>query len=92
MNKSIRQIARESGVNHSAISKVINGKYNADPKKIFEKIVRAIGGVNIPAEKYDELLLMLDSARFPQKFQPLHRTAAWLYDLISTAKKNEEQK
>jgi len=91
MSKSIRQIAKESGVDHSAISKVINGKYKADPKKIFEKIIRAIGGVNIPLEKYDEMLEMLNSARFPQKFQSAHRTASWLYDLISTAKKKEKE-
>lgn len=96
VSKSIRQIAKESGVDHSAISKVINGKYKADPKKIFEKIIRAIGGVNIQAEKYDDILEMLNSARFPAKFGKAQRTAAWLYNLIETdqrnANKNEEQK
>lgn len=92
MAKSIRQIAKESGVDHSSISKIINGKYKADPKNVFEKIIRTMGGVNIPIEKYDEILEMLTSARFPQKFQAAHRTASWLYDLITTAKKNEDKK
>lgn len=88
MSKSIRQIAKESGVDHSAISKVINGKYKADPRKIFEKIIRAIGGVNIQADKLDDIIEMLDSARFPAKFGKAQRTASWLYELICTEKKN----
>jgi DNA transposition AAA+ family ATPase len=92
MLKSIRQIEREAGISHGAIGKILKGKYKANPKNIFEKILGSIGGVNIPPDRYDEILEMLDNARLPQKFQAAHRTASWLYDLVTTAKKTDKEK
>lgn len=88
--KSLRQIAKEAGVSHSTLSKIANGKIPAS-KKTVEKLLASIGGVNIPQERYTEILQMLDSARFPAKFGQAQRTAAYLYDLIATANKQEQK-
>lgn len=85
---SIRQIAKDAGVSHSSISKILNGKYGADPKNILEKILRSVGGINIPPDKFDELLEMLNESRFPAKFNGAQRTATWLYDRLMEAKES----
>ena len=90
MAKSLRTIAKESGIDHSTLSKVARGKYAGNTAKIIDKLLKSLGGVNIPKEKFDEILGMLDQARFPQKFQSAHRTAAWLYDNILQTKKSLE--
>jgi len=85
--KSLRTIAKEAGIDHSALSKVARGKYKANPKGVIDKLLKSIGGVNIPTDKLEEILQMLNKARFPVKFQEAHRTAAWLYEIVSTANK-----
>jgi transcriptional regulator with XRE-family HTH domain len=90
MAKSLRTIAKESGISPGTLSRIANGKYKANPKSIIDKLLKSITGVNIPPDKFDEVLEMLDNARFPQKFQTAHRTAAWLYDNILQTKKSLE--
>lgn len=89
--KSIRSIAREMGIDHSTLSKIQNGKYNADPKNIIQKLLKHFGGVHVPTDRIDDLLEMLDNARFPAKFQNCQRTASWLYETLTDAKNKQEK-
>ncbi len=89
--KSLRSIAKEIGVSHSSLSKILNGKYNADPSNIVKKLIERIDGVFIPADKYDDILEMLDNARFPARFGRSQRTATRLYDTIMEAKKSKTE-
>lgn len=84
---SLRSIAKELDLSHSTLSKILNGKYNADPKKVVDKLIGLLGGVHIPESRYDEILQFLESARLPAKFSASHRAATWLYETISDAKK-----
>ncbi len=88
---SIRQIARDAGVSHTSISKILNGKYGADPKNILEKIIRSIGGINIPPDKYDDLIEMLEDCRLPSKFGKSQRTATWLWERLIAAKQSDNK-
>lgn len=87
---SLRSIAKENGISHSTLVRVLNGTYKGNSQKIMAKIINNIDGVIIPREKFLDILKMLDFARFPQKFQSAHRTASWLWDIINTA--NNKQK
>lgn len=89
---SLRKIAKDLGVDHSTLSKVLNGKYNASTKNVFDKLLKSINGVIIPVDKYEELMTMLDKARFPAKFGEAHRTATWLWDKLNEAKSKLENK
>jgi transcriptional regulator with XRE-family HTH domain len=88
--KSLRTIAKESGISPGTLSRIASGKYKANPKGIIDKLLKGITGVNIPPDRFGEVLEMLNQARFPQKFQAAHRTAAWLYDVILQTKKTLE--
>lgn len=90
-NVSLRQFAKAIGMSHSTLSKIANGKYKADTKNVFKKILSNITGVVIPAEKYQEVITMLNDARF-SKFGETSRTAAWLYSLLESAQKSEHKK
>jgi hypothetical protein len=87
---SLRSIAKQNGISHSTLSRMIAGKYKGANSRILGKIIGNIDGVIIPRDKFLEILKMLDMARFPQKFQSAHRTASWLWDVINTA--NNKQK
>lgn len=89
---SLRKLAEGMGLSHSTLSKILNGKYNADSRHVFEKLLSSMNGLLIPAEKYEELLEMLDKARFPAKFGSAQRTATWLWDTVKTAKHNLEKR
>ena len=82
---SLRSIAKQMGVSHTTLSRVMNNKYQGDNTKVLSKLLDSIDGVIIPREKFLEILKMLDLARFPQKFQSAHRTASWLWDTINKA-------
>ena len=82
---SLRSIAKENNISHSTLIRVLNGTYKGNSQKIMARIINNVDGVIIPNEKFLEVLKMLDLARFPQKFQSVHRTAAWLWDIINTA-------
>ncbi len=92
MGKSIRQISKEIGVSHSTLSRILNGKYDSDPANVIRKLLDNINGVIIREDQYDEILEMLDSARFPSKFGKAQRTATYLYDLVLKAKGIKEKK
>jgi len=92
MGKSIRRISKEIGISHSTLSRILNGKYDSDPSNIIKKLLDNINGVIIREEQYDEILEMLDSARFPSKFGKAQRTATYLYDLVLNAKIKKEGK
>ena len=83
---SLRLLAKQLGVSHTTLSKIANGNYNANPQKIFKKILDNIQGAMIPQSKYDEILNMLNDASF-DKFGKTSRTAAWLFSLIEEAKR-----
>ncbi len=89
-NTSLRAFAKSIGVSHSTLSKIANNKYGADTGKVFKKILSHVNGVVIPADKYDEILAMLNDAKFP-KFGETSRTASWLYDVVETALQKVEK-
>lgn len=82
---SLRQIAKQNGMSHSTLIRVLNGTYKGNTQNILAKIIGNVDGVIIPREKFLDVLKMLDVARFPMKFQSAHRTAAWLWDTINAA-------
>lgn len=82
---SLRQLARQNDISHSTLIRVLNGTYKGNSQRILAKIIGNVDGVVIPREKFLDVLKMLDMARFPQKFQSAHRTAAWLWDIINQA-------
>ena len=88
---SLRKTAKAIGVDHSTLSKVLSGKYPANAKNVVEKILNSINGIIIPADKYEDLLQMLDKARFPAKFGSAQRTATWLWDQVHQAKRNSQK-
>lgn len=89
-NQSLRALAKQIGISHSALVKIANGKYEANPQNVFRKIISHIQGVVIPAEKYDDILEMLNAARFV-RFGQTSRTAAWLYEQVEQAKRRAEK-
>jgi len=89
-NQSLRQLAKQIGISHSALVKISNGSYAANPQHVFKKIISHIQGVVIPAEKYDDILEMLNAARF-DRFGETSRTAAWLYNQVEQAKRRAEK-
>ena len=89
---SLRQVAKQNGISHSTLSRMIAGKYKGDNAKVLGKIIGNIDGVIIPRDKFLEILKMLDLARFPQKFQSAHRTAAWLWEIINNAQNKSVKK
>lgn len=89
---SLRQIAKQNEISHSTLIRVLNGNYKGNSQKIIAKIIGNVDGVIIPREKFLDVLKMLDLARFPQKFQSAHRTAAWLWDAINQAQEKSKTK
>ena len=87
---SLRGFAKQMDISHSTLSKIMNGKYGANPDKMIRKIIETLQGAVIPASKYDEILQMLDDTTFP-KFGKTSRTASWLYELITEAKQKASQ-
>lgn len=85
-NTSLRAFAKAIGVDHSTLSKIANDKYPANTGKIFKKIISHVNGVIIPTGRYQNIMEMLNDARFP-KFSETSRTAAWLYEVVETANK-----
>lgn len=89
-NTSLRSFAKAIGVDHSTLSKIANDKYPANTGKIFKKIISHVNGVVIPTGRYQDILDMLNNARFEQ-FGETSRTAAWLYEIIESAKRKVEK-
>lgn len=89
---SIRQIAKQNDISHSTLIRVLNGTYKGNSQKIMAKIISNVDGVIVPREKFLDILKMLEQARFPQKFQSAHRTAAWLWDVVNQATEKSKTK